>query len=165
MLQLDQERRIDPDTALKHTFVTMNHLVDYAHLNNVRMSFQMMEVCNKKRMAPGSTGSNSMNNGGVSGPNGVPGQSSSSDTAAAVALINNFIQQQPSGNTTGFGVNGGVGGGAGAAAAVPYFAAAAAARAQHQMPNGLSIFPAYQGILRIYYKKTEFFLIDLSVSK
>ena len=50
MLQLDQERRIDPDSALKHTFVTMNHLVDYGHLNSVRMSFQMMEVCNKKRV-------------------------------------------------------------------------------------------------------------------
>ena len=48
MLQLDQEKRIDPDSALKHSFVTLNHLVDYAHLNNVRMSFQMMEVCNKK---------------------------------------------------------------------------------------------------------------------
>lgn len=53
MLQLDQERRIDPDTALKHTFVTMNHLVDYGHLNSVRMSFQMMEVCNKKRLNAG----------------------------------------------------------------------------------------------------------------
>ena len=52
MLQLDQERRIDPDSALKHTFVTMNHLVDYGHLNSVRMSFQMMEVCNKKRLNP-----------------------------------------------------------------------------------------------------------------
>ncbi len=48
MLQLDQEKRIDPDSALKHTFVTLNHLVDYAHLNSVRMSFQMMEVCYKK---------------------------------------------------------------------------------------------------------------------
>jgi homeodomain interacting protein kinase len=52
MLQLDQERRIEPDAALKHNFITMNHLVDYAHLNNVRMSFQMMEVCNKKRQQP-----------------------------------------------------------------------------------------------------------------
>ena len=49
MLQLDQERRIDPDTALKNQFVTMNHLVDYAHLKNVQMSFQMMEVCQKKQ--------------------------------------------------------------------------------------------------------------------
>ncbi len=48
MLQLDQERRIEPDTALKDTFLTMNHLVDYAHLNNVRLSFQMMEVSYKK---------------------------------------------------------------------------------------------------------------------
>jgi homeodomain interacting protein kinase len=52
MLQLDQERRIEPDAALKNTFITMSHLVDYAHLNHVRMSFQMMEVCNKKRPQP-----------------------------------------------------------------------------------------------------------------
>ena len=50
MLQLDQERRIDPDAALRHTFTTMNHLVDYAHLKNVQMSFQMMEVCQKKQL-------------------------------------------------------------------------------------------------------------------
>jgi hypothetical protein len=48
MLQLDQEKRIDPDNALKHSFVSLNHLVDYAHLNSVRLSFQMMEVCYKK---------------------------------------------------------------------------------------------------------------------
>jgi homeodomain interacting protein kinase len=49
MLQLDQERRLDPDSALKNPFVTMSHLVDYAHLNNVRYSFQMMEVCYNKK--------------------------------------------------------------------------------------------------------------------
>jgi homeodomain interacting protein kinase len=63
MLQLDQERRIDPDAALKHTFVTMNHLVDYAHLKNVQMSFQMMEVCQKKvTRLPVNNSSNNNNN-------------------------------------------------------------------------------------------------------
>lgn len=31
MLTLDQERRITPGEALNHTFVTLNHLIDYAH--------------------------------------------------------------------------------------------------------------------------------------
>jgi hypothetical protein len=61
MLQLDQERRIEPDAALKDTFLTMNHLVDYAHLNNVRMSFQMMEVSYKKtRLSDTHTSTNTL---------------------------------------------------------------------------------------------------------
>ncbi len=31
MLTLDQERRITPGEALNHPFLTMAHLVDYAH--------------------------------------------------------------------------------------------------------------------------------------
>lgn len=31
MLTLDQERRITPGEALNHPFITMAHLVDYAH--------------------------------------------------------------------------------------------------------------------------------------
>ena len=31
MLALDQERRITPSEALDHSFLTMSHLVDYAH--------------------------------------------------------------------------------------------------------------------------------------
>ena len=33
MLTLDQERRITPGEALNHPFITMAHLVDYAHSN------------------------------------------------------------------------------------------------------------------------------------
>ncbi len=33
MLTLDQERRITPGEALNHSYITMNHLVDYAHSN------------------------------------------------------------------------------------------------------------------------------------
>jgi hypothetical protein len=91
MLQLDQERRIDPDTALKHSFITMAHLVDYAHLNNVRMSFQMMEVCNKKAgstgrlgvgAVPSVTGNVVSNNGAA---NNVASSASSSNLNAVVA--------------------------------------------------------------------------------
>ncbi|KOB71090.1 Homeodomain-interacting protein kinase 2 [Operophtera brumata] len=43
MLTMDQERRITPGEALNHAFVTLAHLVDYAHCNNVKASVQMME--------------------------------------------------------------------------------------------------------------------------
>ena len=39
-----QERRITPGEALNHAFVTLSHLVDYAHCSNVKASVQMMEV-------------------------------------------------------------------------------------------------------------------------
>lgn len=39
-----QERRITPGEALNHAFVTLAHLLDYAHCNNVKASVQMMEV-------------------------------------------------------------------------------------------------------------------------
>ncbi|XP_067121428.1 homeodomain-interacting protein kinase 2 isoform X4 [Centruroides vittatus] len=49
MLTLDQERRITPGEALNHNFVTLSHLVEYAHCNNVKASVQMMEVCRRSR--------------------------------------------------------------------------------------------------------------------
>lgn len=85
MLQLDQERRIDPDEALKSNFITMSHLVDYVHLNNVLMSYQMMEVCNKKQRI----------NSSSSATNTQHANSHHSDAAAALAaqnaIINNFM--------------------------------------------------------------------------
>jgi homeodomain interacting protein kinase len=42
-----QERRTTPGEALNHHFVTLAHLVDYAHCNNVKASVQMMEVCRR----------------------------------------------------------------------------------------------------------------------
>ncbi|XP_011344756.1 homeodomain-interacting protein kinase 2 isoform X2 [Ooceraea biroi] len=47
MLTMDQERRITPGEALNHAFVTLAHLVDYAHCNNVKASVQMMEICRR----------------------------------------------------------------------------------------------------------------------
>lgn len=46
-LSVLKERRITPGEALNHTFVTLSHLVDYAHCNNVKASVQMMEVCRR----------------------------------------------------------------------------------------------------------------------
>ena len=43
MLIMDQERRITPNEALNHPFVTMNHLADYAHCAIVKSSSKMME--------------------------------------------------------------------------------------------------------------------------
>nr|XP_012227257.1 PREDICTED: homeodomain-interacting protein kinase 2 isoform X5 [Linepithema humile] len=48
MLTMDQvERRITPGEALNHVFVNLNHLIDYAHCNNVKASVQMMEICRR----------------------------------------------------------------------------------------------------------------------
>jgi hypothetical protein len=47
MIHLDQNKRITPNQALQHPFITMDHLVDYANCTNVRQSVQMMEVCKK----------------------------------------------------------------------------------------------------------------------
>lgn len=49
MLTLDQDRRISPAEALNHNFVTLNHLVEYAHCTHVKSSVQMMEVCRRSR--------------------------------------------------------------------------------------------------------------------
>ncbi|XP_065343539.1 homeodomain-interacting protein kinase 2 isoform X2 [Cloeon dipterum] len=45
MLTMDQERRTTPGEALNHHFVTLAHLVDYAHCNNVKAGVHMMGVC------------------------------------------------------------------------------------------------------------------------
>ncbi|XP_047998238.1 homeodomain-interacting protein kinase 2 isoform X2 [Leguminivora glycinivorella] len=56
MLTMDQERRITPGEALNHAFVTLAHLVDYAHCNNVKASVQMMEVCRRSGSGVGGVG-------------------------------------------------------------------------------------------------------------
>ncbi|XP_077516876.1 uncharacterized protein LOC144127815 isoform X2 [Amblyomma americanum] len=47
MLTLDQERRVAPGEALNHSFVSLSHLMDYAHCANVRASVQTMEACRR----------------------------------------------------------------------------------------------------------------------
>ena len=48
MLTLDQDKRISPGEALNHNFITLNHLLDYAHCSNLKSSVQMMEICRRK---------------------------------------------------------------------------------------------------------------------
>ncbi len=159
MLQLDQERRIDPDTALKHTFVTMSHLVDYAHLKNVQANFQMMEVCQKKPQVHRMTASTQPI---VSTHHNLHGhdQSSAAALVAAVgqnaALMSNFLpsamgfsgsQLNRSQELATYAVPCHIQN----AMTTPFYAAAAAAAnaqasRQHPMPAALSIFPTYQGI-------------------
>ncbi|KAK3102981.1 hypothetical protein FSP39_015490 [Pinctada imbricata] len=47
MLTLDQERRIMPGEALNHPFITMAHLVEYAHSNMFKQSLNAMEICRR----------------------------------------------------------------------------------------------------------------------
>ncbi|XP_013401549.1 homeodomain-interacting protein kinase 2 isoform X2 [Lingula anatina] len=49
MLTLDQERRITPGEALNHPFITLAHLVDYAHSNIVKEAVQTMDVCRRPK--------------------------------------------------------------------------------------------------------------------
>ena len=50
MLVMDSEYRINPDQALHHDFITMNHFNDPNIVNStlVRSSLQKMEVCRRK---------------------------------------------------------------------------------------------------------------------
>jgi len=169
MLQLDQERRIDPDAALKHTFVTMSHLVDYAHLKNVQTSFQMMEVCQKKAQVHRMTASAQPVVPSHHNLHGHDQNSAAALVAAAsqnAALMSNFLpsamgfsgstqaqlqQLNRSQELAAYAVPCHIQN----AMTTPFYAAAAAAAnaaqasRQHQMPAALSIFPTYQGkILR-----------------
>lgn len=47
MLTLDQDRRITPGEALNHPFITMAHLIEYAHSSKVKQSVTAMEICRK----------------------------------------------------------------------------------------------------------------------
>ncbi|XP_067928349.1 homeodomain-interacting protein kinase 2-like isoform X2 [Watersipora subatra] len=47
MLELDQEKRVSPNSALSHPFITFSHLIDYAHSHSVKATVQAMEVCRK----------------------------------------------------------------------------------------------------------------------
>lgn len=47
MLTLDQDRRITPGEALNHPFITMAHLIEYAHSSKVKQSVSAMEICRK----------------------------------------------------------------------------------------------------------------------
>ncbi|RWS12106.1 homeodomain-interacting protein kinase 2-like protein [Dinothrombium tinctorium] len=82
MLTLDQDRRVTPGEALNHNFVTLNHLLDYAHCSNVKSSVQMMEVCRRGRYRNSLTSSSSV----ASETNGYVSQ----EQSAQAALVNNM---------------------------------------------------------------------------
>ena len=48
MLTLDQERRITPGEALNHSFVVLNHLIDFQNCSILLSSAKMMEVCRRR---------------------------------------------------------------------------------------------------------------------
>lgn len=52
MLTMDQDRRITPAEALQHSFVSLQHLVDFTHCSNVKSSIQMMDVCRRPSPYP-----------------------------------------------------------------------------------------------------------------
>ncbi|XP_041746432.2 homeodomain-interacting protein kinase 3 [Coregonus clupeaformis] len=48
MLLIDAEKRISPSDALKHPFVTMQHLLDFPHSNHVQSCFHIMDACQSR---------------------------------------------------------------------------------------------------------------------
>ena len=118
MLTMDQERRITPGEALQHQFVSLSHLVDYAHCANVKASVQMMEVCRRSHYSP----PNPLTFQHHAGPPHHHPHHSASGGSAAGSLVANF----------GPGANGNV-----TLTFNSQFAAAAAAAAVNQYPAAL----------------------------
>ena len=90
-LTLDQERRIRPGEALNHSFVTLNHLVDYAHCSNVKASVQMMEVCRRRHT------SNNSNHGNHSNRNHIS-SSATNNANNNVVLHDNYVTNSDTNN-------------------------------------------------------------------
>ena len=45
MLALNQEKRITPDEALNHPFITFSHLIDYAHSHRCVFDKFVVKTC------------------------------------------------------------------------------------------------------------------------
>ncbi|KAK4337261.1 hypothetical protein RND71_043259 [Anisodus tanguticus] len=84
MLTLDQDKRISPGEALNHNFVTLNHLLDYAHCSNVKASVQMMEVCRRR------FNSRSSNASGQNSSDSVYSSNRNNDHNSTTASSNGF---------------------------------------------------------------------------
>lgn len=105
MLTLDQERRITPGEALNHNFVTLNHLMNYAHCSTVKSSFQMMEVCRRRviktnfssNVSNGSNDNGSFNNHDHHNSNLVNNLNSSSGAGNVTFTFTNLQSQIPAG--------------------------------------------------------------------
>ncbi|XKL61288.1 hypothetical protein PGB90_008345 [Kerria lacca] len=94
MLTMDQERRITPGEALNHAFVTLAHLVDYAHCNNVKASVQMMEVCRRNGYVNNSSGSNHHHHNSTSTTQAVVANFVPSSNGNVTLTFNNQLTNQ-----------------------------------------------------------------------
>ena len=102
MLSLDQEKRISPGEALNHNFITLNHLLDYAHCQHVKQTVQMMEVCKRRSFnRPSSSGEASRSDMLYGDHHSSSAASAlvsniSSTANATLATFNNLQNQLPS---------------------------------------------------------------------
>ncbi|XP_065206382.1 homeodomain-interacting protein kinase 2 isoform X3 [Planococcus citri] len=95
MLTMDQvERRITPGEALNHAFVTLAHLVDYAHCNNVKASVQMMEVCRRNGYVNNSSGSSHHHHSSAGPPQAVVANFVPSSNGNVTLAFNNQLTNQ-----------------------------------------------------------------------
>ncbi|KAI1282039.1 Homeodomain-interacting protein kinase 2 [Halotydeus destructor] len=88
-LTLDQERRITPGEALNHSFVTLNHMMDYAHCSNVKASVQMMEVC--RRGSNSNSRYSTRNSANVVNNNNNDTPTYSGDHSNAANIVNSLV--------------------------------------------------------------------------
>ncbi|XP_047498182.1 homeodomain-interacting protein kinase 2-like isoform X3 [Penaeus chinensis] len=146
MLTMDQERRITPGEALQHSFVTLQHLLDYPHCSNVKASMQMMEVC--RRPAPPYATAAAVSQAQALPPSLMPNYVHSTNGSVTLTFNNQITNQVRNeyglyqGSRSGRGYSGSSRGEAAAAAA------AAAAFQPQLVPSILCPPPAaaYQGL-------------------
>nr|XP_027237512.1 uncharacterized protein LOC113828695 isoform X5 [Penaeus vannamei] len=142
MLTMDQERRITPGEALQHSFVTLQHLLDYPHCSNVKASMQMMEVC--RRPAPPYATAATVSQAQALPPSLMPNYVHSTNGSVTLTFNNQITNQYGlyQGSRSGRGYSGSSRGEAAAAAA------AAAAFQPQLVPSILCPPPAaaYQGL-------------------
>lgn len=90
----NQERRITPGEALNHAFVTLAHLVDYAHCNNVKASVQMMEVCRRNGYINNSGGNSHHHHNSATAPQAVVANFVPSSNGNVTLTFNNQLTNQ-----------------------------------------------------------------------
>ncbi|KPM03036.1 homeodomain-interacting protein kinase-like protein, partial [Sarcoptes scabiei] len=93
MLTMDQERRITPGEALNHSFVVLNHMIEYTQCPNVLSSAKMMEVCRRKIFASSNPPSSNQSSY----------EANLNNNHQAMAVVNNF--HSSSANVTGISFN------------------------------------------------------------
>lgn len=86
MLTVDQDRRVTPQNALNHKFLTLDHLYHYAHCSNVKQSYQVMQGFRNNRYS--SSLRDHINNASITNDTSSYATQDHSDTTSA--LINNL---------------------------------------------------------------------------